>query len=273
MTLVKGEQRSLVCQSQVWCVYTGLHCKDGVSHTALLELSYPTPETKARAIQPGSTSWNWWKCRLSSEKCWLHTSQLKKVFLAGLFSFTISKNSYSPVHWCPSQGYASIRRHWGLQGLQPITLQSLHFFTVRFKPGHQKLPCLRSYNTKSLRIMVGSDFFPQNYHQILSTVLCLSKSPMIWYIMPCNFLIIVTCRILPCSTVRSLGLTNTPGTAPNREELGKEWQRKILLKFRLKYMLNWFLEHQCVFYTDSVATVSTAFLETLKKIYCWQNRA
>lgn len=201
-------------------------------------VSHPTPEIKARGIQPGSTSWKWWKCRLSSEKCWLHTCQLKKVFLACLFSFIISTTA-------TAQSIGALLRDMGtsgdtevLQGQHSPSRAAFIHSKVQTRTPETILFKILQYKVSHNHNRVQS-FFPQSYHQVLSTSLCLSKSPVIWYIIPCNFLIIVTCRILPCSTVRILGLTNTPGMAP--EELGKEQQRKIQLKFSLKYTLKWFL--------------------------------
>lgn len=155
------------------------------------------------------------------------------------------------------RGYQETLRSPG--AAQLITLQGLPFFTVRFKTRHQQLSCLRSSNAKIPIIMVGFSLFPSKLsHHVLSTYLYSSKSPTTWYIMPCNFLIIVSCRILPCSTMRILSLTNTPGMAPNRgtrERVAKKNTAGFYIKIHVKTIL----EHQCVFCIDCVVTVSTAF--------------
>lgn len=100
------------------------------------------------------------------------------------------KNQLQPSPLVPLSGvweYQEILRSSG--AAQFITLQGLPFFTVRFKPRHQKLSSLRSSNTKTPVIMVGFSLFSSKLSSGPFNLFILEQ--MTYYAMkfPCNCLL------------------------------------------------------------------------------------
>lgn len=160
---------------------------------------------------------------MSSEKFWLHTNQLKKIFLACLSSFVISEVALA-------HSISALRRDNGTSG----DIEVFRRHTPHSSSKHGSNQDTRNYQAKDSAIhsptkSVGVVFFAptQNYHQIPSLILCFGQvtCDLVYYIM--QFLIIVPCRTLMSCTVRILCFINTPGMEQKTTQLGKKWQRKI----------------------------------------------